>query len=217
KTTRYIATVTFPLMVGFSVVAPQFIRVIFGPQWERSIFLAQILALVGLIQSIGTTVGWIYQSQGRTDIMFRWGLFSVAIVGIAFVIGLHGDVEGVTIAYAIAVLLLAYPNFAIPFRLINLRVSHLFKQLIPAVLAALEMGGIVFALRFFLQDSLGVSDLTTLILAVIVGVISYAGLLFILDRTLYGEVFQLLHQLKPSTQEIAWWDNCDSCSKKEKL
>ncbi len=32
KTTRYIATVTFPLMVGFLVVAPQFVIVIFGPQ-----------------------------------------------------------------------------------------------------------------------------------------------------------------------------------------
>ena len=52
KATSYIAVLTFPLMIGLLAIAPQFIRVIFGSQWERSIFLVQILAIIGLIQSI---------------------------------------------------------------------------------------------------------------------------------------------------------------------
>jgi len=198
RATRYIAAVTFPMMIGMAAVAPQFVRVVFGPQWERSIFLVQILALVSVLQSIGTTVGWIYTSQGRTDIMFRWGTFSVAIYTVAFIGGLRWDVEGVAIAYAIAAFLLSYPNFAIPFRLIDLRVSCLFRQLSPAFLAALGMGGIVLALGLFLKDSLGAGDLTTLISTVAVGIVSYAALLFILDKEVCREIFQLLHQLKPS-------------------
>jgi len=204
KATCYIAAVTFPLMMGLLVVAPEFIRVILGPQWERSIFLVQILALVGLVQSINTTVGWIYNSQGRTDIELRWGGFVAIILTVSFIIGLRWNVEGVAIAYAMATVLLTYPCLAIPFRLINLKISHLFKHLTLTLLATLGMGGIVFALRLFLKDSLEVSDLTTLILAVAVGVVSYAGLLFILDRALYREVSQLLRQLKPSIQEITW-------------
>jgi hypothetical protein len=56
-------------------------------------------------------------SQGRTDTMFKWGVFSTIIVLISFAIGLRSGVEGVALAYTIATCLLAYPSFAIPFRL----------------------------------------------------------------------------------------------------
>jgi len=217
KSTRYIATVTFPLMVGVLVLTPQFIRVIFGLQWERSIFLVQILALVGLVESILTTIGWIYNSQGRTDIQLRWGIFATLVCTIAFVIGLRWDVEGVTVAYAIASFLIMYPGFAIPFRLIDLKFSHFIKQLSLIFLAAIGMGGIVFAVRLSLENMLGTTDLVLLTSTATVGVISYAGLLFILDRSVYREVFQLLRQLRPPTREMAWQENCNSRSTKEKL
>lgn len=202
KANRYIAAVTFPLMVGLLVVAPQFIRVIFGLQWERSIFLVQILALVSLMQSIGTTVGWIYKSQGRTDILFRWGIFSVVIIAMAFVIGLRWGVEGVTIAYAIASLLLIYPCFVIPFRLIGLKFSHFIKQLSSIFLATAGMGAIMSAMRFFLNTTLGANDLVTLILTTTAGIMSYVSLLFVFDKSLYREVFQLLRALRPSNYEV---------------
>jgi len=217
RATRYIATISFPMMLGLLVVAPQFIRVIFGPQWGRSIFLVQTLAFVGLVQSITTTIGWICLSQGRSDILFRLGFFCTSVYAVAFVVGLRWSVEGVAILYAIAALLLTYPCLAISFRLINLKVTRFFKQLSSILLAALGMGGIVFALVLFLESTLEASDLMTLVSTGAIGVVSYGGLLFILDRTLYREVFQLLRQLKPSTQELVWQENCDSQSKKEKL
>ena len=196
KATRYIAVITFPLMIGLFVVAPQFIRVVFGLQWERTIFLIQILALVGLGQAIGSTVGWIYQSQGRTDIMFRWGLFSVTIVTTAFIIGLRGNIEGVTIAYAIATLILVYPNFAIPFKLIDLKVGFFVNQFKSIFLATVGMGGIVFILRYFMETILGENDLVILIATIITGILSYAFLLYLLEKNLYKEALQLFKQLK---------------------
>jgi O-antigen/teichoic acid export membrane protein len=197
QATRYISIVIFPMMIGLFAVAPQFIRVIFGPQWERSIFLVQVLALISLAQSISATVGWIYQSQGRTDIMFRWGVFSVFVIGPSIALGLRWDIEGVAVLYATSILLLIYPCFAIPFRLIELKFSQFIKQFGSIFLAAMVMGGIVFGLRLFLQKILMASDLITLISTVAVGIVSYATLLFLLDRMIYREVFQLLRQLRP--------------------
>ena len=197
KAASYIAAVTFPLMIGLLVTAPQFIRVIFGPQWDRSIFLVQIFALVGLIQSIGSTVGWIYQSQGRTDIMFRWVVFTVIINVVAFVLGLKWNIEGVTIAYLIATLLLAYPNLAIPFKLIDLKVGYFIMQFKSIILATVGMGGIVFILRFFMEN-VKASDLITLMACVFSGIVSYMGILFMLNKGLYRGVFHLIKQLKPS-------------------
>ncbi|NKQ38248.1 MAG: oligosaccharide flippase family protein, partial [Methanosarcinales archaeon] len=196
RATRYIAAITFPLMIGLLALAPQFVMVVFGPQWERSIFLLQVFALIGLIQSVGTTVGWIYQSQGRADIMFRWGLFSVSIIVPAIVLGLRWGVEGVTIAYATAAFLLLYPALAIPFKLIDLKFTHFIKQFKSISLSAIGMGGIIFALSLFMENNLGVGNLIILVSSVIIGIASYAGILFVLDRNLYKEVFELLRELR---------------------
>lgn len=204
KATRYIAVITFPLMIGLFVVAPQFIRVIFGLQWERSIFLVQVLAIVSLNQSIASTVGWIYQSQGRTDIMFQWGIFSTIIVTIGFVIGLRWDIEGMAVAYALTIFLLTYPGYTICFRLINLKFSYFIVQFKSIFLAAIGMGSIVFILRYFMETVLGENDLVILIATVITGILSYAFLLYLLEKNIYKEALQLFKQLKLTSQgEVA--------------
>lgn len=199
KATRYIAVITFPLMIGLLVITPQFIRVIFGLQWERSIFLVQIFALTGLIQSIGTTVGWIYQSQGRTDTMFRWGIFSSIIIITAFILGLRWNIEGVAVSYMIAGLLLAYPSFAIPFKLIDLKFSYFVKQFKSIFLATTGMGGILFLLGIFMENTLRIGDLIVLLSAVIVGIISYVSILFLIDKSLCYEILCLFKQLIKSS------------------
>ncbi len=211
KATRYISAVTFPIMMGLLVVAPEFVRGIFGPQWERSIFLVQILAVVGLAQSVLTTVGWIYTSQGRTDIQLRWGIFAISIVTVSFLVGLLWDLEGVAIAYAIAQSLLLYPALAIPFRLINLKVSYFARQFTSIFLATIGMVIITGILRTSLKTASETSDLAVLILAVLVGIISYAVILFILDKSLYQEAFHLIKQLRiSSSADAAYHENSNS-------
>ena len=76
-----IAFFTFPLMIGALILADELIRVLLGPKWAPTIPLFQILALVGMVQSISTTVGQIYVATGRTDLMLRWGtVFALLIV-----------------------------------------------------------------------------------------------------------------------------------------
>ena len=96
-----IGLVTFPIVTGLFAVAEPFVLTVFGPRWESMVPIVQILCLAGLSQSVGTTTGWIYQSQGRTDWMFRWGLASSAVTLVAFGIGILWGVTGVATAYAV--------------------------------------------------------------------------------------------------------------------
>ena len=68
--------------------------------------------------------------------MFRWGIGASTLVLAAFILGLPWGIIGVAIAYAIASVLLFYPNFAIPFRLIDLPFLQLLKVLWLAVLTS---------------------------------------------------------------------------------
>jgi PST family polysaccharide transporter len=198
---RYIAVVTFPLLMWLLVAAPQLITVVFGPKWISAIVLVQILALTGMIQSIGTNVGWIYMSQGRTDTMLKWGIFAASIALISFAVGLRWGVEGVAIAYAIASYLLAYPGFAIPFRLIDLKVRHFAAQFQSIILATLTLGIIAFLTSISLER-LGVTqDLTILAIVTLASLLSYSAVIFVLDRELFTESVRLLGQLRSIDRE----------------
>ncbi len=150
KTVRYIAFITFPVMVGLFAVADPMVRTLLGEKWLPAVILIMILAPVGLSQSIGATVGSIYQAKGRTDWMFRWGVAVGIYMVLAYSIGLKWGIAGVATAYLLAVYSIIYFNYAIPFSLIKLPVRRLFATLFPALFCSLVMLVVVVGTRRFL-------------------------------------------------------------------
>ena len=125
---------TFPIMSGLAVIADPLVRVLLGAKWLGAVLIFQVLAPVGLLQSVQTTVGQIYTAKNRTDWMFRWGLASSVVLVTAFLCGVHYGALGVAIAYSVAYLgVIAYPCFAIPFRLIDLRVRDFARVIWPQI------------------------------------------------------------------------------------
>jgi O-antigen/teichoic acid export membrane protein len=166
-----ISLVTFPLTLGLLVVSQSFVLALFGDKWAEMIPILQVFCLLGLIQSIGTTVGWIYQSQGRTDILFRFGLFSGLIFIISFVVGLRWGALGVAVAYTVANFLLWYPTWSIPARLIDLDFVTMLRRLAPTFYGAGTMAFAVWVLGLVIPN--GWSYATHLALQVAFGAIVY--------------------------------------------
>ena len=134
------ALITFPVMAGLGVVADPLIRTVLGKRWIGTIPIFEILAVVGLLQSVQTTVGIIYQAKGRTDWLFRWSLFTLTVSVLAFIVGVRFGTIGVAIAYAIANwLILAVPCFLVPFRLIGLKLRDFVVALMPQLLVTAAM------------------------------------------------------------------------------
>jgi O-antigen/teichoic acid export membrane protein len=121
KMVKYISIVTFPLMIILFFAAHDLVLVVYGPKWELAIVLIQILVFCGMVQSIGTTVGIIYQSLGRADIQFLFSLFiSLPSVVIAILIGLRKGIIGVAVAYTIRSIVITYVSCMISNRLLKL-------------------------------------------------------------------------------------------------
>jgi PST family polysaccharide transporter len=150
RTISAIALITFPTMLGLTVVSDLFVSTVLGDNWLDVIPLLQVLGVVGMMQSIGTTTGLIYQSLGRTDLLLRWGIGSGLVTLTAFVIGLRWGALGVATAYAIRSAGLVYWNYSIPGRLIDMKVREVFYAARGAFGCALLMCLPVLALREFL-------------------------------------------------------------------
>lgn len=148
-----IALITFPMMIGLAVVADNFVIAVFGEKWSMMVPALQVLSIVGALQSIVTTVGWIYMSQGKTDWMFKWGLFSGSVAFASFSTGVYiGSVEAVAYCYALANLLLLYWNFTIPGRLIGMTLSDVLKTVSGISCCTMLMAVTVWGVGFYLSS-----------------------------------------------------------------
>ncbi len=192
KVVGNIALITFPLMAGILALARPFILIIFGEKWEPVILLTMIFAPLGLIQSIGTTVGTIYQAKGRTDWMFKWGIGSGTFVIVAILFGLRWGIVGVATSYALASFSLMYPSFAIPFRLINLKVIQLFQVLYKPLLYSSVIFLVIMLCRYTLWYEL--SDENIFSLSIVVGATIYALLNWLTNREQIQELWLLIWQ-----------------------
>jgi O-antigen/teichoic acid export membrane protein len=190
RTASAIALVTFPLMLGLLVVCDLFVLTLLGSRWASVIPLLQILAVVGLMQSIGTTTGLIYQSLGRTDLLLYWGIGSGCVTLAAFVVGLQWGALGVAAAYAVRSVLLAYWNYSIPGRLIAMTPRDVFASTRGALGCALLMCGPVLALRAVLPGDW--ARWGQLALCVFLGVASYAGLVWLIKPRGFSDIRELV-------------------------
>lgn len=175
-----IATVTFPAMLGLLVTAPEVILVIFGPQWVPAIPILQVLTLVGLLQSVATTVGWIYLARARTDLMLAWGVASAVVVCSSFIAGLPWGTPGIAVAYALATGLLFFPSLAIPFRLIQLPIAELVRSVRGVLVGALLTAALAAGARTFMLAAEGRPSVV-LAGSVSVGVLAYLVWLWLTD------------------------------------
>jgi len=190
KLANSIALLTFPLMLGLIAVSDNFVLIVFGSKWEPVASLILILAPLGLIQSIYTPAGMIYQAKGRTDWWFRWGIFTGVLFITAFWLGLKWGVIGVAFAYLIANILTFYPGLLIPFKLISLKVYDFMVSFKRTFIISLIMFLVVLFSKFVLNVYIEFTE--SLIYSVIIGLLVYSGLSFRFNKEKIYYVFNSL-------------------------
>jgi O-antigen/teichoic acid export membrane protein len=203
KEVAYISLVTFPMLAGLFVVAPEFVRVVFGGKWIPAILSLQILCIVGARKSIGTTVGSVIYSKGRPDIDLKWNIFALASLTTVILVGSRYGIVGV----ASAIALLGTINFPImqwiTNRLISLSFRRYLSALYPATFGSATMLAILFVYRMVLHTVFHQNDLFILISSVILGVIVYFTALKIAKVKALDEILQLISGvLKPRLQSV---------------
>jgi O-antigen/teichoic acid export membrane protein len=192
-----IATLTFPMMLGLTVVAGPFVEVFFGPKWRPVGMLLTVLAPVGMVQSVASTVGGIYMAKGRTQLMFRVTAGATVVFVAAFALGLRWGVLGVATAYAIASIALTPFLLRIATSLIELPLSTLIRKLAPVLGFSLPMLLPVALLRLVLERGAYPKSLV-LGSAVALGVMVHAACLLYWRPTFLRDMVTLASSALPT-------------------
>jgi O-antigen/teichoic acid export membrane protein len=71
---RILSLVTVPLLAFVFFFASAVTALVFGPGWEQTAVLAQILTVVGVAKALGNPGGALLLSMGRADVGFWWNI-----------------------------------------------------------------------------------------------------------------------------------------------
>lgn len=141
KLLSILAVASMPLIAFMFVCADRIISLVLGQQWLGASDVFKILALAGLIQTVGSTRGLVLLSTGKSRKYLYWGGANAVSTCLAFVIGVPWGPEGVAISYTIANYLLLYPSLYYVFKETPVRVQDFFIGVYKPLLASLIMGG----------------------------------------------------------------------------
>lgn len=139
RVNRAIAALSLPAMLGLIAVAPDFVSVVLGDKWKAAVPVIQILALVGLVQSVQRLNSSILQARDRTSWLLGYSILQVVASLIAFAIGLNWGIVGVATAYAIASVLVEPTYTWMTGRALGVGVWPFLRGLVGVSVASLGM------------------------------------------------------------------------------
>lgn len=186
RTLGMINFLTIPALVGLAAVSDGLVPLLWGEQWVDVVPVLQVLCIAGVPQCVVTTVGWLYQSQGRTSLMFLMGVIGSVAGVIAMAVGLQWGVEGVAWAVLLKSWVMAPIALAVSGRIVSLKLSVTLKNAAPTFLVSAVMGVAAWGLPALL--SMDRSAPVTLAAQVVVGIVIFAVGSVTLERPRLREV-----------------------------
>jgi O-antigen/teichoic acid export membrane protein len=150
RANRMIGAISIPAMVGLMIVAPEFVATLFGQRWEEAAPVIQILAWVGLLQSLQRLNSSVLQACDRTGTLLRYSIVVLLASVVAFVGGLHWGIVGVATGYAISSTLVE-PYYAwITARVLDVPLADYARSLAGVTQATAGMAAVVLAAKLWL-------------------------------------------------------------------
>jgi len=85
KTLQLAAFVTFPAAFGIAGVADVFVKTFMGDQWVAMVPVMQILAVYGLLRSLGKTMGPVFKTLNRPDYITKMSALRVFLLAVLII------------------------------------------------------------------------------------------------------------------------------------
>lgn len=201
RANRLVGALTIPSLLGLMVVAPDFVSVFLGPRWHSAVPVVQILAWVGLLQSLQRFNSSILEARNETGLLIRYSAIALTASAIAFAAGLPFGIVGVSAAYAISSTFVE-PYYAwLTGRTIDVKLRTFIESFTSIVTASVLMAGCVFGARVALVHA-GVPAGGRLPLLIALGMLIYIPTCLNLDRELAAEI-DTLRRSRASAQPVA--------------
>ena len=167
---RTVAGTSVPAAAGLAILAPDVIRVVYGPQWIAATNALRILAVLGAGRAIGVLGGYLFNAVGKPNVPFYMNAAKLTIIlATIYPLTAFYGIEGAALSVTMPQLLEPCVGLLLVRRQLDLHAGTLFGILGRIVLASAVMVGAVALARQWLPAT----DAFSLLALVLVGVVAY--------------------------------------------
>ncbi|WP_404427737.1 lipopolysaccharide biosynthesis protein [Ureibacillus chungkukjangi] len=181
--------IVFPMMVGLAVIAEPLIRLLLTEKWLPTVPFLQIFCIYYALWTVDISNLQAIKAVGRSDIYLKLEIIKIVvgliILAITIPFGTHAMALGMLVNGIIAPIVDGYPNK----KLLNYHLIEQWKDALPAILLSVLMGACIYCIKW-----LGLSDLPTILLQVLAGIIFYVCAASLLKLECFTYLLSLLRK-----------------------
>lgn len=189
KMMRFTAFLSFPCMLGLSLISNDFILVLLGNKWAQCVPLMQVLCVGGAFTPLYALYHNLAISSGRSDI-YMWCSIAQIVLQIAVILVFHGyGIMGMVKAYTLfnIVWLVAWHIFTA--RLIRLRAVDVLLDVAPFAAVALFTMVVAYICSLYIDDMV-----LRLVARIVVAVVVYVGVMKLLRVKILDECIRFVRR-----------------------
>jgi O-antigen/teichoic acid export membrane protein len=179
--TEALALLTFPASLGMALVAPDFVLLALGRNWEGAIVPLQLLALSTGFRAVTPLLPQVLYAVGQSRVVMVYGVLCSVVLPTGFyLLATRWGAVGLALVWVFVFPLLVLPAYQRVLEMIDLSTGEYLRALWPAASASLLMGAAVLAVKFAVAER--VSQAVSFTAQVVAGVVMYSLLCFALHR-----------------------------------
>ena len=179
KVLQVTAFLSFPVAGLIFVLAADFTTIFLGGKWMPMVPAMQVLALWGLIRSIGATTGPIFQGVGRPGIATKLQFARlILLVIIIYPLTLKWGILGASLAVVLSIVPVEPLTFHLTIKIIRCRVWEFGKLIALPLIALAIMSAALLASKFFIFSCIGLFSFFAL---VVIGLVVYVIMAIVFD------------------------------------
>lgn len=191
---RVSSALALPAIIGFAVLAPEAIPLVFGERWAASAGIARILGLMAVPFTLNYFAGPALAAVNRSGALAWIAALQVALTAVLTILAAPYGLEAIAAAYVLRAYLTLPVQMSALKRHTGVPYGPVLAAVSPALATSIAMGGAMLALYQPLRSLLP-SAIGFLATMVAVGATVYAGLLLLFARGFVGRELGDLRRL----------------------
>lgn len=181
KAILLITTLGMPIVCFMFAAADKVILLMLGEQWLGAVPIFRFLMPAAFIGTFNVAGGWVYQSLGRTDRQFRWGIVTSTINVIIFLISVRWGAIGVAAAFGLSRPIIFLLNISYCYLDTPLRITKFLSTISKPAISSIVAGILVAIINQLLKISLSLVGELLIIFVLYMSIYMYL-LLWIFDE-----------------------------------
>jgi O-antigen/teichoic acid export membrane protein len=196
KVTQYTSVLSFPVFSGLAILAPELVPAVFGEKWAPSIPVMQVLALIGILQSVLFFNGSVIKAAGKPSWQLGIMVLNAVCSIVGFLLAVRWGIVAVAAAFVIVGYLLAPISYIAVRRLIQIDFKTYLWQFIPSLAACLLMIVVIAGLKLLLKEQ-SLNIYLELSIYILAGALTYLAVIRLLARHLYHQALEIVNMALP--------------------